>query len=51
LSGEDVNKSNFRSALERLQFSVSSSVGFGNVIGITNHLSLCSDRITSLENS
>lgn len=50
-SGEDVNKSNFRSALERLQFSVSSSVGFGNVIGITNNLSLCSDRITPLENS
>jgi hypothetical protein len=51
LSGEDVNKSNFRSALERLQFSVSSTFGFNNVIGITNNLSLCSDRITSLKNS
>ncbi|WP_254174168.1 NB-ARC domain-containing protein [Planktothrix pseudagardhii] len=51
LSGEDVNKSNFRSALERLQFSVSSTIGLNNVIGITNNLSLCSDRITPLENS
>lgn len=50
LSGENINKSNFCSALERLQFSISSSFGLANLVGITNNLSLCSDRLTSSEN-
>lgn len=40
LSGEEVNKSNLKSALERLQISISSSVAN---VGINNHLSLCGD--------
>lgn len=41
LSDEEVNKSNLKSALERLQISISSSVAN---VGINNHLSLCGDR-------
>ncbi|GGA31460.1 hypothetical protein [Okeania sp. KiyG1] len=48
LSGEEINKSNFCSALERLQFSISSSVGLA--VGVTNNLSLCRDRFSSSEN-
>ncbi|MGD1713010.1 NB-ARC domain-containing protein [Dapis sp. BLCC M172] len=50
LSGEDINKSNFCSALERLQFSVHSTVSNFANLGVTNNLSLCSDRLTSSEN-
>ncbi|NES04162.1 MAG: ATPase [Okeania sp. SIO2F4] len=50
LSGENINKSNFCSALERLQFSVHSTVSNFANLGVTNNLSLCSDRLTSLEN-
>ncbi|NEQ40930.1 MAG: ATPase [Okeania sp. SIO3I5] len=49
LSGEEINKSNFCSALERLQFSISSSFGLANLVGVTNNLSLCSDRLPSSE--
>jgi len=41
LAGEDINKSNFCSALERLQFSVSSTIANFANIGINNKLSLC----------
>ncbi len=50
LSGENINKSNFCSALERLQFSVYSTVSNFANLGVTNNLSLCSDRLTSSEN-
>lgn len=53
LSGEDINKSNFCSALERLQFSVYSKIGDYARVGINkidNKLNICSDRLTSSEN-
>ncbi|MDJ0556659.1 MAG: NB-ARC domain-containing protein [Microcoleaceae cyanobacterium MO_207.B10] len=53
LSGEDINKSNFCSALERLQFSVYSKIGDYARVGINkinNKLNICSDRLPSSEN-
>lgn len=50
MSGEEINKSNFCSALERLQFSVYSAVSNIANLGVTNNLSLCSDRLPSSEN-
>ena len=50
LSGEEINKSNFCSVLKRLQFSVYSAVSNIANLGVTNNLSLCSDRLPSSEN-
>ena len=47
LSGEEINKSNFCSVLKRLQFSVYSAVSNIANLGVTNNLSLCSDRLPS----
>ncbi|MGB3513058.1 MAG: ATP-binding protein [Microcoleaceae cyanobacterium] len=51
LSGEDINKSNFCSALERLQFSVYSKISYFANLGINNKLNICGDRLTSSENN
>ncbi|MEM1168609.1 MAG: NB-ARC domain-containing protein [Cyanobacteria bacterium P01_H01_bin.35] len=50
LSGEDINKSNFCSALERLQFSVYAKISYFANLGINNKLNICSDRLPSSEN-